>query len=136
MEEIALLLHLLHNTPERLIALSRLAQSFPPFEAATIWPGWETHFANALETFPDGKLAHDAILRILVAPITSLGKTSEISELLRLFGTNMISEASLTAHTAVKPPKEQMAQSSKRVREDADEDARREEDTGKSALLP
>ena len=80
--------HLLHDTPDRLVAMSCQSgarpfplarQPFPPHEAATIWAGWKTHLAHEGKTFRDGKLAQDAILRILATPITSLGKTTGIS---------------------------------------------------------
>jgi hypothetical protein len=64
------------------------------------------------EAFPDDTLAQDVILRIFVTPITSLGETAEIAELLRLFVTDGVSEAALIAHTAREPYEEQMAQSS------------------------
>ena len=37
MGDIAFLLHLLHDTPDRLAALSCLAQPLPPSKAATVW---------------------------------------------------------------------------------------------------
>ena len=82
MGDIAFMLHLLHDTPERLAALSSLAQSLPSSEAAAIWAGWQTHLAHEGVVFPYGTMAQDAILHILVTPITSLGKTVEIAELL------------------------------------------------------
>jgi hypothetical protein len=85
---------------------------------------------------PGGTSSHDAILSILVTPITSLGETSEISELLRLFVTDKISEEALTAHAATESPEEHVEQSSKRVRKDDYKDTLREEATGESALRP
>ncbi len=46
MENIATLLHLLHDSPERLVELSRLAHPFPPAEAGAIWAGWAPNLAH------------------------------------------------------------------------------------------
>jgi len=86
--------------------LSCLAQPFTPSEAATIWAGWKTHLTHERETFPNGTLAPEAIPRIRMTQVTSVGETAEISELIRLFVTDRISETYLTAHTAVEPHEE------------------------------
>jgi hypothetical protein len=63
-----------------------------------------------------------------------LGETAEIAELLRLFVTDKVySEAALTAHTAGKPHEGQMAQSSKRDRENDDEEEHLDEEMGEPA---
>ena len=69
-------------------------------------------------------------------PITSLGETAEIAELLRLFVTDRVSEVALSAHTTGKPREEQMAQSSKRGSEKEDEEEHLDEDMGESAHRP
>ncbi len=63
-------------------------------------------------------MASDAILHILEKPISTMGETAEIAELLRIFVTDRVSEAALAAHTKGTPLVEQRAQSSKRGRED------------------
>ena len=127
MENIAFLLHLLLDTPERLATLSYLAQPLPPSEATTVWAGWKPHLAHEGETFPHGTLAHDAFLHILERPIPSLGDTAEVTELLRLFVTNRVSNKVLTTYIAGTPQEKQMAQSYKRGREDDEADLRDEE---------
>ena len=69
----------------------------------------------------------------MVTPINSLGETAEIAELLRLFVNDKFSEVALTARTAGKPHKEQMAQFSKRGKVEEDEEEHLEEDMGESA---
>jgi len=79
------------------------------------------------KTFPNGTL------HILKRPISTLGETAEIAELLRLFVIDRVSEEALTTHTARTPREEQMAQSSKRVREEDDDADLRGEEMAESA---
>ncbi len=62
-----------------------MAQPFPPLEAVVVWAGRAPHLVHAETTFPDVTPSQDVILRIIVSPTTSIEKTAEITELLRLF---------------------------------------------------
>ena len=44
--EIAILLHFLHDTPERSTALSRLIPPLPPLEVLAIWDAWAPHLGT------------------------------------------------------------------------------------------
>jgi len=95
--------------------------------------GWKPHLAHAGETFPNGTMAQDAILHILEHPISTLGETAEVADLLRLFVIDRVSEEALITPTARTPREEQIVQSSKRGREEDDEADPREEDVAESA---
>ncbi len=97
MADIAVLLHLLQDTSDRLSALSWLANASPPTEAAAIWARWAPHLAHEGVVFPGGEPTQDAFLRLLMTPITTMGALAETAELLRLFVTDKISLEALAA---------------------------------------
>jgi len=131
--EISLLLHLLLDTPGRLIALSRITAPIPSAEALGISEAWSHHLAHEKTPTPHGSLARDFFANILTSFTTNAGEQAEVENLIHLYVGDTIRESTLRAHTVGAPQDEQMLQSSaKRGREKTEDN----EDTGTYPVLP
>jgi hypothetical protein len=126
--EIAILLHFLHDTPERGIALSRLIPPQPPLSVQAIWDARAPHLGTHVHV-------KDFFCGVLACPPLSLEERELAVTHLHERVSNHISEATLRAYTkgdieeAAMP---QCSSASKRGREGEDDT----EDTGASSRQP
>jgi hypothetical protein len=70
---ISILLHILRDTPERLISLSRITPFIPGTEAEEIWETWSTHPEHEGTPAPHGSAARDFFMRVLVSSPSNVG---------------------------------------------------------------
>jgi hypothetical protein len=120
LEDISILLHLLRDTPECTVSLSRITPCIPSTEAVEIWSSWATHLDHEGTPAPLGSTARDFFLKVLVSSPANAGEQAEVANLLRLYVTDTIKESTLRAHTFGAPGDEPMPQSSsKRGRDEA-----------------
>ena len=99
MDGIAILLHLLHETPVRHIALSILSPARTAPETEAIWSKWSTHLDNEAQPCMDGIPTHVFFIRVLTHPSSNPGDTAEVAELLRMCIQDTVRVETLQAHT-------------------------------------
>jgi hypothetical protein len=129
----ALLLHLLLDTPGRLVALSRTTPHIPTDDAMSIWEAWPPHLAHEEVPTPYGSTTRDFFASVLTSSPFNVGEQAEAKNLIRLYVGDTIRESTLQAHTMGATQETQMQQSSfKRVRKEAGDT----ENTGASLRHP
>jgi hypothetical protein len=127
LEDVSILLHLLLDTPGRLIAFSRIIPPIPSEDATKIWEAWSTHLAHEETPGPNGYLASDFFAKILTSSSTNPGEQAEVESLIRLYVRDTVKDSTIRTHTMGAHHDVQIPQSSsKRGRENAEDT----EDTG------
>ncbi len=130
---ISLLLHLLLDTPGRLVVLSRITPHISNAEVKKIWEAWSLHLSHEETPARHGSPTRDFFANILTSSPTNAGEQAEAENLICLYVIDTIRESILRTHTVEAPQDEQMPQSSsKRGREEIGDT----EDTGTYPVLP
>jgi ABC-type molybdate transport system ATPase subunit len=103
-EDPAILLHLLFDTPHRLVAVDLLARQIPIEEAQAVWTAWSAFLtANDLDLTLTGHIATTAMAILRADIVTPHDKTEMVTYLQSLVQSG-VSEDTLRAHTAPPSP--------------------------------